>query len=175
VLDFGLAKMFQASGASAVQTAAGVLLGTPQYMSPEACESKRDIDHRTDIYALGVLLFQMLTGRLPFDGGILATVDDGTTQHVPTEVHCPDVPPELTKLVYQMIAYDCWHRASAAEVFTELSWLADAFAPPARSASPMTGMLRIRRPRWTPAISFGTPIERAVPDSDGIPTSDEHE
>ena len=74
VLDFGLAKMFQGSGASAVQTAAGVLLGTPQYMSPEACESKRDIDHRTDIYALGILLFQMMTGVLPFDGETMGEV-----------------------------------------------------------------------------------------------------
>src|SRR5262245_39690845 len=67
VLDFGLAKMF-AGGPSAVKTAAGVLLGTPQYMSPEACESKVAVDHRTDIYALGILLFQMMTGVLPFDG-----------------------------------------------------------------------------------------------------------
>ena len=74
VLDFGLAKMFQATGASAVQTAAGVLLGTPQYMSPEACESKRDVDHRTDIYALGILLFQMMTGVLPFDGESMGEV-----------------------------------------------------------------------------------------------------
>src|ERR1044071_7707215 len=65
--DFGLATMFTA-GASAVKTAAGVLLGTPQYMSPEACESKGNLDHRTDIYALGVLMFQMMTGVLPFDG-----------------------------------------------------------------------------------------------------------
>jgi serine/threonine protein kinase len=56
VLDFGLAKMFADHGSS-VKTAAGVLLGTPQYMSPEACESKRDIDYRTDIYAMGILLF----------------------------------------------------------------------------------------------------------------------
>src|SRR5688500_7178576 len=63
VLDFGLAKIF--AGASAVKTAAGVLLGTPQYMSPEACESRPTIDHRTDVYALGILLFQMMCGVLP--------------------------------------------------------------------------------------------------------------
>ena len=72
VLDFGLAKVF--SAATAVKTAAGVLLGTPQYMSPEACESKGDVDHRTDIYALGVLLFQMMTGVLPFDGESMGEV-----------------------------------------------------------------------------------------------------
>ncbi|MBA3538355.1 MAG: serine/threonine protein kinase, partial [Deltaproteobacteria bacterium] len=72
VLDFGLAKVFAAD--SAVKTAAGVLLGTPQYMSPEACESKREIDHRTDVYALGILLFQMMTGKLPFDGQTMGEV-----------------------------------------------------------------------------------------------------
>ena len=52
LLDFGLAKMF-VGGGSAVKTAAGVLLGTPQYMSPEACESRPTTDHRADVYALG--------------------------------------------------------------------------------------------------------------------------
>src|SRR5579863_9793547 len=73
LLDFGLAKMFT-GGAGAVKTAAGILLGTPQYMSPEACESKPGVDHRTDIYALGVLLFQMTTGSLPFDGETMGEV-----------------------------------------------------------------------------------------------------
>ena len=73
VLDFGLAKM-QASAGTGVKTAMGVLLGTPQYMSPEACESKRALDGRTDIYALGVLLFQMMTGVLPFDGDSMGEV-----------------------------------------------------------------------------------------------------
>src|ERR1041384_6316962 len=72
VLHFGLAKGF--SAAKAAKTAAGVVLRTPQYMSPEACESKREIDHRTDIYALGVLLFQMMTGSLPFDGESMGEV-----------------------------------------------------------------------------------------------------
>ncbi|HEY1548292.1 MAG TPA: serine/threonine-protein kinase [Kofleriaceae bacterium] len=73
LLDFGLAKMF-AGGQSTVKTAAGVLLGTPQYMSPESCESRPNVDHRTDIYALGILLFQMMTGVLPFDGETMGEV-----------------------------------------------------------------------------------------------------
>ncbi len=141
------------------------------YTSPElACGDP--IDDRTDVFALGVIAYQMLAGRLPFDGGILATVDDGTTQHVPTEVHCPDVPPELTKLVDQMLAYDRWDRPSAAEVFTELAWLADAIAlPQSRRATP--NPLRIRRPRWTPAIQYSNPSERATTETDAIPDVDE--
>ena len=72
VLDFGLAKLFASE--SMVQTAAGVLLGTPQYMSPEACEGRRAVDHRTDIYAVGVLLYQMVTAQLPFDGDSIPLV-----------------------------------------------------------------------------------------------------
>ncbi len=67
LLDFGLAKFLTDADARKL-TAAGVVLGTPHYMSPEACESKPNVDHRCDVYSLGVLLFQMLTGQLPFTG-----------------------------------------------------------------------------------------------------------
>lgn len=141
------------------------------YTSPElACGDP--IDDRTDVFALGVLAYQMLTGRLPFEAGILAIVDDGTTQHVPTEVHSPDVPPELTRLVDQMLAYDRWDRPSAAEVYTELSWLADALTTPIHSRPAAAGLLRIRRPRWTPALQF-SPTDRAKTDSDAATSDDQ--
>ncbi len=106
VLDFGLAKMFQGSGASAVQTAAGVLLGTPQYMSPEACESKRDIDHRTDIYALGILLFQMMTGVLPFDGESMGEVLVKQVTQLPPVLRGLNsmIPPSVEQIVLRCLA-----------------------------------------------------------------------
>ncbi len=134
------------------------------YTSPELA-SGDPIDDRTDVFALGVLAYQLLTGRLPFPRGILGTIDNGTRQHTPTEVHCPDVPPELTKLVDQMLSYDRWDRPSASEVLTDLAGVSDALTVPPRH--PGAGMLRIRRPRWTPAISFHSPgarvTERDVP------------
>ncbi len=105
VLDFGLAKMF-AAGASAVNTAAGVLLGTPQYMSPEACESKGGVDHRTDIYALGILLFQMMTGQLPFDGESMGEVlVKQVTQlpPVPRGIN-PSIPPSVEQILLRCLA-----------------------------------------------------------------------
>src|SRR4029077_17945183 len=67
VLDFGLAKLGQdASRTSSVRTRTGSVMGTPAYMSPEQCRGTREIDHRTDIYALGVILFEILCGRPPF-------------------------------------------------------------------------------------------------------------
>ncbi|MFN0246349.1 MAG: serine/threonine-protein kinase [Kofleriaceae bacterium] len=106
VLDFGLAKMFQ-GGQSAVQTAAGVLLGTPQYMSPEACESKRDlIDHRTDIYALGILLFQMMTGVLPFNGDSMGEVLVKQVTALPPGPRGlnPNIPPSVEQILLRCLA-----------------------------------------------------------------------
>jgi serine/threonine-protein kinase len=106
LLDFGLAKMFVGGGQSAVKTAAGVLLGTPQYMSPEACESRGGLDHRTDIYALGILLFQMITGVLPFDGETMGEVlvKQVTQLPPPPRGFNPSIPPSVEQIVLRCLA-----------------------------------------------------------------------
>jgi tRNA A-37 threonylcarbamoyl transferase component Bud32 len=106
LLDFGLAKMFVGGGQSAVKTAAGVLLGTPQYMSPEACESKGNLDHRTDIYALGILLFQMMTGMLPFDGETMGEVlvKQVTQLPPPPRGFNASIPPSVEQIVLRCLA-----------------------------------------------------------------------
>jgi hypothetical protein len=63
IMDFGIARSLHTRGA----TGTGVIIGTPEYMAPEQAEG-RDIDHRVDIYALGAILFEMVTGRVPFEG-----------------------------------------------------------------------------------------------------------
>jgi serine/threonine protein kinase len=128
------------------------------YTSPElACGDP--IDDRTDVFALGVIAYQLFTGELPFDDeGMLAP---GTIQHVPTEVRCPDMPREVTGLVDAMLAYDRWDRPSMAEVHGDLAWLGDVLAAPL-SRSPE--IVRIRRPRWTP--SFDIPAQRDPRDDD---------
>ena len=63
IMDFGIARSLQAEGL----TGAGAMVGTPEYMSPEQAEGK-EVDQRSDIYSVGVILFEMLTGRLPFEG-----------------------------------------------------------------------------------------------------------
>ncbi len=67
LLDFGIAKLTgDAQGSSRTRT--GIVMGTPAYMSPEQCEGRGNVDLRTDVYALGIVLYEMLTGRVPFIG-----------------------------------------------------------------------------------------------------------
>jgi serine/threonine protein kinase len=68
VLDFGLAKLTQGEDKVSHKTRTGSVMGTPYYMSPEQCEGKPNIDHRSDIYSLGVILFEMVTKSIPYGG-----------------------------------------------------------------------------------------------------------
>ncbi len=139
-------------------TTAPVPEATHVYAAPElvACATstlpasavRATIDDRVDVFALGVIAYRALTGVLPFE----QITADGEIQHVPTEVRCPEAPPELTGLVDQMLAWERFDRPSSAEVSADLAQLALALAPPPPRPS---GSIRIRRPRWTPALPVG--------------------
>jgi serine/threonine-protein kinase len=106
ILDFGLAKL-QGPGASGMnlKTKTGSLLGTPHYMAPEQAEGK-PIDHRVDVYALGCILFQMLTGRVPFPGNGFGEV---LVKHIREPPPLPSrlsaqVTPAIEKIVLHALA-----------------------------------------------------------------------
>jgi eukaryotic-like serine/threonine-protein kinase len=87
VLDFGIAKLGQqGSNINSVRTRTGSVMGTPAYMSPEQCRGTREIDHRSDIYSLGVIIFEMLCGRPPF-------VSEGFGEMVHLHISQPPPPP----------------------------------------------------------------------------------
>src|SRR2546421_2195250 len=67
LLDFGIAKL-TGDGGQSHKTRTGLVIGTPAYMSPEQCEGKGLIDLRSDVYSLGVVMYELLTGRVPFPG-----------------------------------------------------------------------------------------------------------
>ena len=105
LLDFGLAKLLPTSqlvSERAFRTATGVQLGTPDYMSPEQLRADPDVDHRTDIFAMGVLAFEILTGSRPRRLGGDRFDLDGTPSEVLARL--PGVPPDLAQLVETMLA-----------------------------------------------------------------------
>jgi len=106
VFDFGLAKLTHPDYQTGHHTGAGIVMGTPYYMSPEQCEARAEVDHRADIYALGVILFEMLTGRVPFQG---SGYGDVMVKHInlppPTARSLvPDLPLEIDAIVNRALA-----------------------------------------------------------------------
>jgi serine/threonine protein kinase len=108
ILDFGIAKV--ANGPKRL-TRKGEVLGTPHYMSPEQCEGE-DVDHRTDIYAMGVLLYEMLTGHVPHDADTMMGI---LTKHlyedpIPPKIRVPQVSGELEQVIMRCLEKNPDHR-----------------------------------------------------------------
>jgi serine/threonine protein kinase len=124
LLDFGIAKLAGTQPSDMVKTETGRLMGTPYYMSPEQCRGAGKIDHRTDLYSLGCVLYQMLTGRPPF---VLEGAGEILAAHIhvpplPPRHHQPSVPPALQAVVLRMLQKEPVRRyQSAADVVTALN------------------------------------------------------
>jgi serine/threonine-protein kinase len=106
VLDFGLAKLTQHDEKVTHKTRTGSVMGTPYYMAPEQCEGKASIDHRADIYSLGVILFEMLTGKVLFGGeGYGEIIVKHITMAPPSARSLnPDLPPALDFILFRALA-----------------------------------------------------------------------
>jgi serine/threonine-protein kinase len=116
VLDFGIAK----AGTEPALTATDAVMGSPGYMSPEQFHSARDVDARTDIWAVGVILYQLLAGRLPFRGTTLAELALQVTSEPPAPI---ELPPGLRAAVLR-----CLEKRREAR-FDDVASLAAALAP----------------------------------------------
>jgi serine/threonine-protein kinase len=106
ILDFGVAKILASpDGAQSVKTRTGSLMGTPLYMSPEQCKGAGTLDHRTDIYSLGVMLFEMLAGRPPF---VAEGVGELFAKHMLEEApslldFAPNTPPHMAAAIMKSL------------------------------------------------------------------------
>ncbi len=131
VLDFGLAKLTQNDQKVTHKTRTGSVMGTPYYMSPEQCEGKTEIDYRADIYSLGVLLFEMLTGKVPFGGEGYGEIIVKHVTMPPPSVRSvvPELPDYLDPIMYRILAKDRDQR------FQTMSDLREALLDPERYAS----------------------------------------
>jgi serine/threonine protein kinase len=131
VLDFGLAKLTQTEEKVSHKTRAGSVMGTPYYMAPEQCEGKQEIDHRADIYSLGVLMFEMLTGKVPFGGDGYGEIIVKHITMPPPSVRSlvPELSAELDLILFRALAKDRTQR------FQTMAELRDALLDPNRYAS----------------------------------------
>lgn len=161
LLDFGIAKLVGTDDAKEKLTRTGSIMGTPHYMSPEQINGSKDIDLRTDIYAMGVITYEMFAGKTPFLGDTLQAIMTG---HLFTEPPRLDdvpknlgVPGPLAEVIDRMLVKDAANRyASASDVLADLRdinknrqpTLADSMAKdaPARKSSPSLGARVEREP-----------------------------
>jgi serine/threonine protein kinase len=116
LLDFGLAKLAGSDDVRVAKTSSGQLLGTPYYMSPEQCRG-RGVDHRTDIYALGCMAYELVCGTVPFDADNAAEL---IAMHLHTEPPRPSalrspIPRDLDALLRSMIDKDADRRPTVAD------------------------------------------------------------
>ncbi len=158
IVDFGIAKMSEldehgASSPGRRLTKTGMIFGTPEYMSPEHAAGK-ELDHRVDIYALGIILYELLTGRVPFLGDTFMGI---LTQHMfeplppLTAVHpgC-SAPPELERLIARAVSKNAGDRPQSMDEFAhELARVRDQVLSPLSSSMPPPGTI--------------THVERAAP------------
>jgi serine/threonine protein kinase len=156
LLDFGLVKLMGDEDDGRVErTRSGSVLGTPAYMSPEQALGKA-VDTRSDNYSLGVMAFQMFTGRLPFNedsamGLMVAHMQQPPT--MPSSV-APNMPPEVDQLVLGLLAKDPNHRPTMIQTMEMLAFIRGAYSPGHRSDSlpprPMLNSQSPSAPTWAP-------------------------
>ncbi len=106
LIDFGIAKIKESGEYKQGLTFAGILMGTPEYMAPEQLFSANAVDHRADLYSLGVMLFEMLAGQRPAEGdspaAIVAQVQSGAAKRLNQLM--PELPSELVSVVHTAIS-----------------------------------------------------------------------
>jgi serine/threonine-protein kinase len=160
IMDFGIARSLQAEGL----TAEGTVIGTPEYMSPEQAEGE-ETDQRSDIYSLGVILFEMLTGKIPFEGKTpisIAMKHKSETPPNPKEINT-QIPSDLNWLILKCMEKDKTKRfQSAEEILIELGETEEGIPALERRVAKTRVGLEVRMRRIQPYLIPGGVVLAAV-------------
>ena len=174
ILDFGLARAAGVADAGQQATtpalthdgltAHGAVLGTPAYMAPEQARGHA-VDHRTDLWSLGVVIYEMAMGKRPFTGGNALEVMASVVTDQPLPVVGPDLPPALSALIHRLLAKDAADRPQTADaVAAELAMIAQGFAPPSVQVFPV-GVVPHASDPWADIDATETILPTAKPDA----------
>lgn len=165
VMDFGVAKAVSAAGGEALTTV-GLALGTPAYMAPEQAMGESDLDHRADIYALGVLGYELLTGAPPFPKPTAQAILSAHVLEEPVDLQERDaaLPESLCHLVMRCLEKHREDRWNSAE---ELLPLLEAAVTPSggltpTATRPIPSTRRRKRRRWQAAMLGGIGVVAAA-------------
>ncbi|MEO6599209.1 MAG: protein kinase [Polyangiaceae bacterium] len=170
LLDFGISKFNQLSGDSGFSmTRTGAVMGTPYYMAPEQAKGAKDMDHRVDLYAAGVILYESVTGEVPFNADTFNELLFKIVLEEPRPIHqiVPEIDPGFAAIVNKAMARDPAVRFQTAKEFQQAleHWgtnsgpeLANALRAPApRPGSIADGTGQFARQTPNPALGSGTP------------------
>jgi tRNA A-37 threonylcarbamoyl transferase component Bud32 len=166
LMDFGVSKPIAARRTDPGITRPGAVVGTPLYMAPEQL-SAEELDQRTDLYAVGVLLYEMLAGRSPFVGDSTAEVVSAilTREHAPLSTAWAEAPPEVASLVARAMAESAAERFFSAREMREAldeAWRAMQAPAALRTSYYHPGPQAVRRAIWT-GLVFGAAVALALP------------
>ncbi|HET9294559.1 MAG TPA: protein kinase [Gemmatimonadales bacterium] len=139
VTDFGIAKAVRAAGAESI-TQTGLAIGTPTYMSPEQASGEKEPDGRSDVYSLGCVLFEMLTGQPPFTGpSAQSVITKRFIEAAPSARSLrPDLPPEVDRAIAKALEREPANRFATAAQFAQALVLHTGSTPPQVTPTTMT-------------------------------------
>ncbi len=153
IMDFGIARSLKSEG----MTEKGIMVGTPEYMSPEQTES-RDVDQRSDIYSLGILLFEMLTGRIPFQGETPISIAIKQKIEAPPrpEEFNPRIPEDLSRLILKCMEKDPANRYQSTEEVLSALELIEKELPTTETMAPQ------RKPTTSKEITVTVGLKKTM-------------
>jgi len=157
VLDFGIAKMADNPSPGQVETRAGSVLGSPAYMSPEQCRNVGKVNDRSDVYALGVILFEMLAGRQPFRAESEAELMAMHMYSSPPRLRqlASGVSSELEALIMSMLSKSAAQRPAMQDVLNALNRIGGFGTTASRPMIPITATAETAAPSSTLSRAVG--------------------